>query len=131
MVSRIARGVIIARSLAVRYPPMTEDPAADLVRWVKEGEHLFRLTLESLQGAAALGSKVEELSQEARRLRDENDTLRRELDLLRAERLEVADTFKAFAEHVTRLATLALHRLGNPGLLTDEAARAPQTPRRP
>ena len=110
---------------------MTEDPAADLVRWVKEGEHLFRLTLESLQGAAALGSKVEELSQEARRLRDENDTLRRELDLLRAERLEVADTFKAFAEHVTRLATLALHRLGSPGLLTDEAARAPQTPRRP
>ncbi len=98
---------------------------------MKEGEHLFRLTLESLQGAAALGSKVEELSQEARRLRDENDTLRRELDLLRAERLEVADTFKAFAEHVTRLATLALHRLGNPGLLTDEAARAPQTPRRP
>jgi regulator of replication initiation timing len=110
---------------------MTEDPAADLVRWVKEGEHLFRLTLESLQGAAALGSKVEELSQEARRLRDENDALRRELDLLRAERLEVADTFKAFAEHVTRLATLALHRLGNPGLLTDEAARAPQIPRRP
>ena len=98
---------------------------------MKEGEHLFRLTLESLQGAAALGSKVEELSQEARRLRDENDTLRRELDLLRAERLEVADTFKAFAEHVTRLATLALHRLGNPGLLTDEAARAPQAPRRP
>jgi hypothetical protein len=110
---------------------MTEDPAAELVHWVKEGEHLFRLTLESLQGAAALGSKVEELSQEARRLRDENDTLRRELDLLRAERLEVADTFKAFAEHVTRLATLALHRLGNPGLLTDEAARAPQAPRRP
>lgn len=98
---------------------------------MKEGEHLFRLTLESLQGAAALGSKVEELSQEARRLRDENDTLRRELDLLRAERLEVADTFKAFAEHVTRLATLALHRLGNPGLLTDEAPRASQSPRRP
>ena len=110
---------------------MTEDPAGDLVRWVKEGEHLFRLTLESLQGAAALGSTVEELSQEARRLQDENDTLRRELDLLRAERLEVADTFKAFAEHVTRLATLALHRLGNPGLLTDDVARAPQTPRRP
>ena len=42
----------------------------------------------------------------------------------------MADTFKAFAEHVTRLATLALHRLGNPGLLTDEAARAPQAPRR-
>jgi len=107
---------------------MIEDPAADLVRWVKEGEHLFRLTLESLQGAAALGSKVEALSEETRRLRADNETLRRALDLLRAER--VADTFKVFAEHVTRLATLALHRLGNPGLLTDEAARAPQTPHR-
>jgi hypothetical protein len=110
---------------------MIEDPAADLVRWVKEGEHLFRLTLESLQGAAALGSKVEELSEETRRLRADNETLRRELDLLRAERLEVADTFKVFAEHVTRLATLALHRLGNPGLMADEAARAPQAPYRP
>ena len=110
---------------------MIEDPAADLVRWVKEGEHLFRLTLESLQGAAALGSKVEALSEETRRLRADNETLRRELDLLRAERLEVADTFKVFAEHVTRLATLALHRLGNPGLMADEAARAPQTPYRP
>jgi hypothetical protein len=111
---------------------MPHDPAADLVRWVKDGEHLFRLTLESLQGAAALGSKVEELSEETRRLREDNEALRRELDLLRAERLEVADTFKVFAEHVTRLATLALHRLGSPGLLADEAAtRAGQPPRVP
>ena len=111
---------------------MTEDPAADLVRWVKDGEHLFRLTLERLQGAAALGSRVEELSEETRRLREENDALRRDLDLLRAERLEVADTSKAFAEHVTRLATLALHRLGNPGLLAeDTAARTRPAPRVP
>ena len=111
---------------------MTEDPTADLVRWVKDGEHLFRLTLERLQSAAALGSRVEELSEETRRLRQENDALRRELDLLRAERLEVADTFKAFAEHVTHLATLALHRLGNPGLLAEDAsARTRQAPRVP
>ena len=111
---------------------MPHDPAAELVRWVKDGEHLFRLTLESLQGAAALGSKVEELSEEARRLRQDNESLRRELDLLRAERLEVADTFKAFAEHVTRLATLALHRLGNPGSLAEDAvARDRQAPRVP
>ncbi len=47
--------------------------------------------------------------------------------MLRAERLEVADTFKAFAEHVTRLATLALQRLGTPGMLTPEPPR-PQGP---
>ncbi|HTI53494.1 MAG TPA: hypothetical protein VMC04_04635 [Verrucomicrobiae bacterium] len=110
---------------------MTADPAADLVRWVKEGEHLFRLTLESLQGAAALGSKVEELAEENRRLREDNAAIRQELDLLRAERLEVADTFKIFAEHVTRLATLALHRLGSPGRLAEDATRPPETPRVP
>jgi hypothetical protein len=111
---------------------MTADPASDLVRWVKEGEHLFGLTLQRLEGAAALGSKVEELVEENSRLRADNEAMRRELDLLRAERLEVADTFKAFAEHVTRLATLALQRLGSPGRLGDEAGRpSPPAPRVP
>ena len=108
---------------------MTADPASELVRWVKDGEHLFRLTLESLQGAAASRDKLEALARENAQLRQEVEVLRRELDLLRAERLEVADTFKAFAEHVTRLATLALQRLGTPGLLGEEAPRAPEGPR--
>jgi hypothetical protein len=108
---------------------MTADPASELVRWVRDGEHLFRLTLESLQGAAASRDKLEALARENAQLRQEAEVLRRELDLLRAERLEVADTFKAFAEHVTRLATLALQRLGTPGLLSEEAPRAPQGPR--
>jgi hypothetical protein len=102
---------------------MTADPAADLVRWVKDGEHLFRLTLESLQGAAAARDRLESLAQENAQLRRETEALRGELEVLRAERLEVADTFKAFAEHVTRLATLALQRLGTPGMLTAESPR--------
>ena len=106
---------------------MTADPASDLVRWVKDGEQLFRLTLESLQGAAAVRDRLEAVARENVQLRQEAEALRRELDLLRAERLEVADTFKAFAEHVTRLATLALQRLGTPGLLGGEAP--PQGPR--
>ncbi len=110
---------------------MTADPASDLVRWVRDGEHLFRLTLESLQGATAARERLEALAQENAQLRQEAEILRRELDLLRAERLEVADTFKAFAEHVTRLATLALQRLGTPGLLTEEAPRTPQRPSSP
>jgi hypothetical protein len=104
---------------------MTADPASDLVRWVRDGEHLFRLTLESLHGAAANRDKLDALTRENTQLRQEAEVLRRELDLLRAERLEVADTFKAFAEHVTRLATLALQRLGTPGLLTEQAPPRP------
>ena len=110
---------------------MTADPAGDLVRWVKDGEQLFRLTLESLQGAAAARDRLEALSRENAQLREEAVALRRELEVLRAERLEVADTFKAFAEHVTRLATLALQRLGTPGLLGAEAPPAPRGPRSP
>jgi hypothetical protein len=102
---------------------MTADPAADLVRWVKDGEHLFGLALESLQRAAAAQHRLETLAQENARLRQEAEALRRELDVLRAERLEVVDTFKVSAEHVTRLATLALQRLGTPGMLTPESPR--------
>lgn len=107
---------------------MTGDPASDLVRWVRDGERLFRRTLESLQGAAAAQSRLDALAEENTQLRRENEVLRRELDLLRAERLEVADTFKAFAEHVTRLATVALQRLGNPGMLSEKGPQAPRTP---
>ena len=110
---------------------MTEDPASELVRWVKDGERLFRLTIESLHGAAAAQSRLEALAEETAHLRRENEALRRELEVLRAERLEVADTFKAFAEHVTRLATLALQRLGTPGLLTEEGPPGRQAPRTP
>jgi hypothetical protein len=37
---------------------------------------------------------------------------RAELEVLRSERMEAAETLKAIAEHVTRLATVALQRLG-------------------
>jgi hypothetical protein len=40
--------------------------------------------------------------------------IREELHQLRAERVEAAESLKAIAEHVTRLATAALQRLGRP-----------------
>jgi hypothetical protein len=103
---------------------MTADPAAELVRWVRDGEHLFRLTLQSLQGAAALGSKVEELAEETRRLREENDALRRELELLRAERLEVADTFKVCSSTTPRAGPASLSSLKAPTRAQPIAASA-------
>lgn len=110
---------------------MAVDPGADLVRWVREGEQLFRLTLQNLQGIAELKAQADTLAEENRRLLEQNHALRRELDVLRGERLEVADTFKAFAEHVTQLATLAIQRLGRPGVPVEGTQRPSSSPRVP
>jgi hypothetical protein len=109
---------------------MAVNPGPDLVRWVKEGELLFRLTLQNLQGVADLQAQADNLAEENGRLLEQNHALRRELDVLRAERLEVAGTFKAFAEQVTQMATLAIQRLGRPGVPAEgpEPTSSPQVP---
>jgi predicted nuclease with TOPRIM domain len=81
--------------------------APDVMRWVQDGERLFGCTLEALQ-------RLERLVAENRQLRDELDEVRAELERLRGERVEAAESLKAIAEHVTRLATAALQRLGRP-----------------
>jgi predicted nuclease with TOPRIM domain len=81
--------------------------APDVMRWVQDGERLFGRTLEALQ-------HLERLVAENRQLRDELDEVRAELERLRGERVEAAESLKAIAEHVTRLATAALQRLGRP-----------------
>lgn len=86
---------------------MTSDPTADVVRWVQEGERLFTQTLQRLH-------EVERLAAENARLQAQMEILRGELDRLRAERIDAAETLKAIAEQVTRLATVALQRLGRP-----------------
>lgn len=84
---------------------MATDPTSDVLRWVREGEHLFGQVLQSLRRAEAL-------DEENRRLQGEIGAIREELDALKAERVEVAETLKTFAEHVTRVATIAIQRLG-------------------
>jgi predicted nuclease with TOPRIM domain len=54
------------------------------------------------------------LASDNQRLQQEMDAMREELHRLRSERLEAAETLKAIAEHVTRLASVALQRLGRP-----------------
>jgi predicted nucleic acid-binding Zn-ribbon protein len=80
---------------------------AEVVSWVQEGERLFGRALAALQ-------QVEHLASENRQLREELQEARAELERLRGERVEAAETMKAIAEHVTRLATVALQRLGRP-----------------
>ncbi|HSL49840.1 MAG TPA: hypothetical protein VK878_12275 [Candidatus Deferrimicrobiaceae bacterium] len=81
--------------------------APDVVRWVQEGERLFGRALQALQ-------QVEQLAAENQQLREELQAMRAEVDRLRAERVEAAESLRAIAEHVTRLATVALQRLGRP-----------------
>jgi predicted nuclease with TOPRIM domain len=84
---------------------MTREPASDVLRWVREGEQLFGQVLQTLH-------RYEGLAKENQRLQQELSAIREEVQQLRAERVEAAETLKAFAEHVTQLATLALQRLG-------------------
>ena len=84
----------------------------EVIGWVREGERLFGAVLQTMQSHERQRVSLVELEEENGRLRDELRATREELRDLRAERVEVAETLKAFAEHVTQLATLALQRLG-------------------
>lgn len=84
----------------------------ELLTWVREGERLFGSVVGVLQQQEPLQAKVTKLEQENWQLREELQVIRAELERFRAERVEAAETLKAFAEHVTLLATVALQRLG-------------------
>jgi len=90
---------------------MTPDPAAEVLRWVGEGEQLFGQALQMLHRCRELETAVEALTRQTESLQQENQILRRDLEQLRAERLETADALKAFADHVTRLTTVMLQGL--------------------
>ena len=85
---------------------------SELLTWVREGERLFGSVVGVLQQQEPLHAKVTKLEQENWQLREELQVIRTELERFRAERVEAAETLKAFAEQVTLLATVALQRLG-------------------
>ena len=84
----------------------------ELLTWVREGERLFGAVVGVLQQHEPLEARVTTLERENQQLREGLQAARAELEALRAERMEAAETLKAIAEHVTRLATVALQRLG-------------------
>jgi cell division protein FtsB len=84
----------------------------ELLTWVREGECLFGAVVGVLQQHEPLLAQVTTLERENQQLREELQAARAELAALRSERMEAAETLKAIAEHVTRLATVALQRLG-------------------
>ncbi|HEU4439301.1 MAG TPA: hypothetical protein VFT36_08620 [Methylomirabilota bacterium] len=91
---------------------MTAPPGPDLIGWVREGEHLFGAVLRTLQEHEWHRTRADRLEREKRQLQEEIQVIREELAAYRAERLEVADTLRIFAEHVTQLANQAIERLG-------------------
>ncbi len=93
---------------------MVGDPTPDVLRWVHEGERVFREVLQTLHRYREVGARAEALAADNQRLRGEIEALRDEVQHLRAERVEAAESLRAIAEHVTRLATVALQRLGRP-----------------
>jgi len=93
---------------------MGPSPTDEVLRWVQEGERLFGDVLQTLHRYQEVEMKAKALEGETQRMREEIQANREELRQLRAERLEAAESFKAIAEHVTRLATMALQRLGKP-----------------
>jgi regulator of replication initiation timing len=93
---------------------MATEPAPEVLRWVREGEQLFGQLLGTLHRYRELESTVDRLTEENRRLHTEMQAIREELHQLLAERLDAAETMKAIAEQVTRLATAALQRLARP-----------------
>jgi hypothetical protein len=92
---------------------MTTPGGPDLIGWVREGEHLFGAVLRTLQEQEWQRARADQLERENRELKQEIQVIREELAAHRAERVEVADTLRVFAEHVTHLAALAIGRLGN------------------
>jgi hypothetical protein len=91
---------------------MTAPPGPDLIGWVRAGEHLFGAVLRRLQEHESDRARADQLERENRQLQEEIKTIREELAAYRAERVEVADALRVFAEHVTQLAALAIGRLG-------------------
>jgi hypothetical protein len=92
---------------------MTAPGGPDLIGWVREGEHLFAAVLRTLQEQEWQRARADQLERENRELKQEIEIIREELAAHRAVRVEVVDTLRVFAEHVTSLAALAIGRLGN------------------
>lgn len=102
---------VSARPHACYSPDMTTQPGPDLIGWVRAGEQIFGAVLRTLQEHEWHRTHADRLERENRQLQDEIEVIRAELAAYRAERVEVADTLRIFAEQVTQLATRAIERL--------------------
>ena len=82
---------------------MTERSAPELARWLADGQRLFRVCLETLEGSEQLQARNDTLESENLLLREEVARLRHKTDMLQTERMEMVAAFNDLAGHVTEV----------------------------
>jgi hypothetical protein len=82
---------------------VTEHAAPQLARWLTEGQQLFQVCLQTLEGSEELQARNQMLRQENEILREEVTRLRHKVDVLETDRTEMIATFNDLAGHVTQV----------------------------
>jgi hypothetical protein len=90
--------------------PMTEQAAPELARWLEDGQRLFRVCLETLEGSDRLQARAQSLERENGMLREEVARLRHRVDVLETERAEMIAAVNDLAGHVTQAVDQILQR---------------------
>lgn len=82
---------------------MTANSAAELARWLADGQRLFGVCLETLENLERLQSRNQTLESENEMFREEVARLRQKVDVLQADRSEMVAAFNDLAGHVTQV----------------------------
>ncbi len=82
---------------------MTEHSAPDLSRWLADGQRLFQVCLETLEGAERLQTRCHTIEHENEILREEVARLRHRVDVLETDRAEMIAAFNDLAGNVTQV----------------------------
>jgi IS1 family transposase len=81
-----------------------------LARWLEDGQRLFRVCLETLEGSVRLQARSQTLERENGMLREEVARLRHRVDVLETERAEMIAAVNDLAGHVTQAVDQILQR---------------------
>jgi hypothetical protein len=82
---------------------MTANVSPELARWLADGQRLFGVCLEALEGSERLQARNQTLESENEMLREEIARLRHNVDTLQADRSEMVAAFNDLAGHVTQV----------------------------
>ena len=96
----VSRDPVAAKGIR---PTMTTYSAPELARWLTDGQRLFGVCLEALEGFERVQARNQTLEGENEILREEVARLRQRVDALQADRSEMVAAFNDLAGHVTQV----------------------------